>query len=166
MPSGVCSLVSYARPDASWNSKAYLVGFDMCTEPRTQRFGVLVHLGAVARKNRAVDDECGRPERIEVLALVLIDEILFLGLATDVVGGARLLWNERVRLGVFFRTHCGRRWWQRCAMVEGLTEELKRSRRAPEQQRPTRTPQQDMHPVMKLSNPIDLDRSARGKSLG
>ena len=80
----------------------------MCAEPGAKILCELMHLGAIACKDGAVDDECRRPERIEVLALVLVDEVLLLGLAADMVRGPRLLRNERVSLGVLLCAHDGR----------------------------------------------------------
>ena len=91
--------------------RADLVGLDMRAEPGAERLCEFVHLCAVARKDSAVDDESRGPERIEVLALILIDEILLLGLAADMVRGAGLLGDERIRLGVFLRAHGGREDW-------------------------------------------------------
>ena len=91
--------------------RADLVGLDMRAEPGAEGLCEFVHLCAVARKDGAVDDESRGPERIEVLALVLIDEILLLGLAADMVRGAGLLGDERIRLGVFLRAHGGREDW-------------------------------------------------------
>ena len=91
--------------------RADLVGLDMRAEPGAEGLCEFVHLCAVARKDGAVDDESRGPERIEVLALVLVDEILLLGLAADMVRGAGLLGDERIRLGVFLRAHGGREDW-------------------------------------------------------
>ena len=86
-----------------------LVGLDMRTEPSTEVLCELVHLGAVAGEDGAVDDEGWSPEGVEVLALVLIDEVLFLWLAADMVGRAGLLGYQRVGLGMLLRTHDGRK---------------------------------------------------------
>ena len=86
----------------------YLVRFDMCAEPGVESLRVLVQLCAVAGEDSAVDDKGGGAEGVEVLALVLVDEVLLLGLAANVVGGARLLRDERVYLRMFLRAH-GRR---------------------------------------------------------
>ncbi len=83
----------------------------MGAEPGAEGLCKVVHLGAVAREDGAVDDEGGGPERIEVLALVLVDEVLLLGLAADMIRRAGLLGDERVRLGVFVRAHGGREDW-------------------------------------------------------
>ena len=88
--------------------RADLVGLDMRAEPGAEGLCEFVHLCAVTRKDSAVDDESRGPERIEVLALVLVDEVLLLGLAADVVRGPRLLRNERVSLGVLLCAHDGR----------------------------------------------------------
>ena len=88
--------------------RADLVGLDMRAEPGAEGLCEFVHLCAVARKDGAVDDESRGPERIEVLALVLVDEVLLLRLATDVVWSAGLLGDEGVCLRVFFCAHGGR----------------------------------------------------------
>lgn len=90
------------------NRETDLVGLDMGTEPGAEGLREGVHLGTVAGEDGAVDDESWGPESIEILALVLVDEVLFLGLSADVVGGARLLWDERVGLGMLLCAH-GRR---------------------------------------------------------
>lgn len=116
MPSGVCVGRRYVRSARDQVSdqehrhekrRAHLVGLDVRAEPCTEGLCELVQLCAIARKDGAVDDEGGGPERIEVLALVLVDKVLLLGLATDVVGGAGLLGDERVGWGVFLCTHRG-----------------------------------------------------------
>ena len=82
--------------------------FDMGAEAGAEGLCEIMELCAVLRKDGAVDDEGGSAERVEVLALVLVDEVLLLGLAADVVGGAGLIGDEGVHLGMFVGTHGGR----------------------------------------------------------
>ena len=82
--------------------------FDMCAEPGVESLRVLVQLCAVAGEDSAVDDKGGGAEGVEGLALVLVDEVLLLRLATDVVWSAGLLGDEGVCLRVFFCAHGGR----------------------------------------------------------